>query len=62
MLQTEPEPRKNFEKEGSNPSEKEFNKNSETTNNDPTLLSQRNNQKLNSIIEEVKDLLESEGE
>ncbi|MGA8265512.1 MAG: hypothetical protein WB779_13805 [Ignavibacteriaceae bacterium] len=62
MLQTEPEPSKTFNKKDTNPSEEEFNNNSETANNDPTLLSQRNNQKLNSIIEEVRDLLESDSE
>lgn len=62
MLQTEPDPSKNFKKEDTNPMEEEFNNNSKTANNDPTLLSQRNKQKLNSIIEEVKDLLESNSE
>ena len=33
-------------------------KNSKASKRDPYLLSQRNNEKLNSIIEEVKHLLE----
>ena len=62
MLQTESEPNEDFKEESGNLSKEKFNKNSKTANSDPTLRSQRNSQKLNSIIEEVKDLLESEGE
>ncbi len=62
MLQTEPEPNEDFKEESGNLSKEKFNKNSKIANSDPTLRSQRNSQKLNPIIEEVKDLLESEGE
>lgn len=58
MQETEADPRKNLDKLNNNVPNQEANKNTKNTNNDPLVLSQRNNQKLNLIIEEVRHLLE----
>ena len=58
MQETEADHRKIPDKVNNNVPNQEANKNTKNTNNDPLVLSQRNNQKLNSIIEEVRHLLE----
>ena len=58
MLQTEVNSDKGPEKENSNQTSDELKQNSKDSNIDPLLISQRNNKKLNSIIEEVRHLLE----
>lgn len=60
MLEAEADHKKNLEKVNNNLPKQELNKESKDTNSDPTLLSLRNNQKLNSIIEEVRNLFESD--
>ena len=60
MIQTNIKPNKNIEKKDNDTSAQALDKNSKVTDSDPLKLSQRNNEKLNLIIEEVRNLLESD--
>jgi hypothetical protein len=60
MIQTNIKPNKNIEKKDNDTSAQALDKNSKATDSDPLKLSQRNNEKLNLIIEEVRNLLESD--
>ena len=60
MIQTDVNPNKNIEKKDNDTLAQALDKNSKVTDSDPLKLSQRNNEKLNLIIEEVRNLLESD--
>ena len=60
MIQTDVNPNKNIEKKDNDTLAQALDKNSKATDSDPLKLSQRNNEKLNLIIEEVRNLLESD--
>ncbi len=60
MIQTDVNPNKNIEKKDNDTLAQALDKNSKVTDSDPLKLSQRNIEKLNLIIEEVRNLLESD--
>ena len=60
MLQTGTDSDTNSEKVNYNHESNEIKQNTDNTESDPLLISLRNNQKLNSIIEEVRHLLEED--
>ena len=62
MQEIEADYRKNHDNVNNDVPDQEVNKNTQNTNNDPLVLSRRNSQKLNSIIEEVRHLSELEDE